>query len=181
MNWSAANGQDDPRGAGSDEGLSEFTRNLDILRQVPFFASLPLEPLKLLAYLSQREVFRPGDELYRQGDHDGRALYFIDGRAELWREGIDAPLTDFGPGTFLGGLSLLGEARRLFTLRAVSRVECLVLARERFVKTLERFPDLLPRVLDAVVSGVRDWEEGFVVNHAAVCVACRAGLGVSLL
>ena len=65
---------------------SEFQGNLEILRQTYFFSSLPLETLKIFAYLCTREKFRQGEHLFRQDEDDGQAFYIIDGRARLERD-----------------------------------------------------------------------------------------------
>ena len=62
---------------------SEFQENLEILRQTYFFSGLPLETLKIFAYLCTREKFRPGEHIFRQNEDDGQAFYIIDGQARL--------------------------------------------------------------------------------------------------
>jgi CRP-like cAMP-binding protein len=175
MNSSAANGQAEQSG---------YARDLDILRQTPFFSGLPLEALKVLAYLATLESYKPGDYLFRQEEMDDRAFYLVTGSVELLRngqEGEHALDKVYATGDFLGGLSLLAETPRLYSLRATAETECIVLTREKFTKTMEQFPDMVPRVLEAVVKGVREWEYQFVMSHAEVCEICRSGLGVSLV
>lgn len=162
---------------------SEYAENLAILREIPFFSGLPLEPLKLLAYLCERERFKPGEELFRQGDPEGKAFYILGGRAELLRHDGDRTqaLTDYMQGAFIGGLSLLADTHRLFTMRALNDMTCLTLTRERLAKVLERFPDIVPKLLVAVVKGVSGWENRFFAEHAEICELCRSRMGVSLL
>ena len=118
---------------------SEFQENLEILRQMDFFSALSLEALKLFAYLCTREKFKVGDFLFHQDDNDGNAFYIISGKAELLRqdEGGDSNLKQYSEGEFLGGLALLGDMRRLFSLRASTDMTCLVLNRDKFSKALE--------------------------------------------
>ena len=87
----------------------EFTQNLEILRRIDFFAGLPIETLKLFAYLCERETFGAGDYLFTQDEDDGQALYLISGQALLVHAAEDGELQvrQLGPGEFLGGLSLL--------------------------------------------------------------------------
>jgi len=61
----------------SDRPSCEFQDNLNLLRQTYFFSGLPLETLKVFAYLCTRESFDPGEQLFRQGEEDGQAFYFI--------------------------------------------------------------------------------------------------------
>ena len=45
-------------------GSCEFQENLEILRQIDFFAGLPIETLKIFAYLCSREKYQAGDYLF---------------------------------------------------------------------------------------------------------------------
>ena len=87
----------------------------------------------------------------------------------------------FGPGEFIGGLSLLGETRRLYSLLALEETICLVLSREKFSKILQQFPGQMPRIFKAVVSAINRWEEHFLAEMPGECDGCLPRLGVSLL
>ncbi|MFP4477672.1 MAG: Crp/Fnr family transcriptional regulator [Desulfatibacillaceae bacterium] len=163
----------------------EFQENLNMLREVSFFAELPLEQIKLVAYLATRETFKQGDYLFHQGDDDGQAFYFMSGGCDLVREGCgengEMVVGGYEPGDFIGGFALLGSMPRVFSLRAGSETMCLVLGREKFAKAMEPFPEVLPRVLQAVIDGVRHWEERFCRDPGEMCEYCRDKVGVSLL
>ncbi|EPR30973.1 putative transcriptional regulator, Crp/Fnr family [Alkalidesulfovibrio alkalitolerans DSM 16529] len=161
----------------------EFQQNIDVFRQIAFFAGLPLEPLKVLAYLAERTTFKPGECLFHEGEADGQAFYILSGRARLERSGDGAgtKLTSYGPGDFLGGLALLGDMQRLFSLCAESEVEAMVVTREKFAKTLAQFPEIQSRLMENVVDLVRDWEKSFFFDHAGACQACAEHIGVSLV
>jgi len=162
---------------------SEYAQNLEILREISFFSGLPLEPLKILAYLCERERFKAGEYLFHQDEAEGKAFYIITGRAELLRaeQDRDQAFSDYLAGSFIGGLSLLADTRRLFSLRAVADTACMTLTRERFAKTLEQFPEIVPKLLVAVVKSVSNWESRFFLDHAEICELCRNRMGVSLI
>ena len=162
---------------------SEFQENLEILRQMDFFSALSLEALKLFAYLCTREKFKVGDFLFHQDDNDGNAFYIISGKAELLRqdEGGDSNLKQYSEGEFLGGLVLLADMRRLFSLRASTDMTCLVLNRDKFSKALEQFPELTPRVFRTMVDRIRAWEERLILDPDQLCNRCRHKTGVSLV
>jgi len=161
----------------------EFKENLAILREIPFFSELPLDALKVLAYLCVREKFKAGDCLFQQKDDDGRAFYIIAGTARLQRQDgeIRWELRDVVPGVFLGGLVLLGKARRLFSLMAVSEMHCLVISREKVAKVIEQFPEIMPRILKAVLESVNGWEKRFLAGSDSSCRNCMEKIGVSLV
>jgi CRP-like cAMP-binding protein len=161
----------------------EFQDNLEILRQTYFFSGLPLETLKIFAYLCTREIFRQGEHLFRQDEDDGRAFYIIDGRARLERNdnGKKIEIRDYQTGEFLGGLTLLGETRRLFSLKSVTDTTCLVLNRGQFLKTMEQFPNLLARICNAVAKSIDTWEDRFLADRGDQCGDCMGRLGVTLI
>ena len=162
---------------------SEFQENLEILRQMDFFSALSLQALKVFAYLFTREMFKPGDYLFRQDDNDGTAFYILSGTAEVVRkdESGEFCLGKYGEGEFLGGLALLGDMRRLFSFKALTDMRCLVMTREKFIKAIEQFPELIPRVLETMVDRIRSWEERLLIDQDGLCDSCRKKVGVSLV
>jgi CRP-like cAMP-binding protein len=171
----------------SDENDSnlpcEFQDNLNQLRQTYFFGGLPLEVLKVFAYLCSREKYRRGDYLFRQAEDDGNAFFIISGRVrfELQAGGKPHVLREIGPGQFIGGMSLLGPAERHFSLEAVDDTVCIVLSREKFSKTIKQFPEQMPRISKAVVGAVNEWERLFLEELDPECGGCLPNLGVTLL
>ncbi len=162
---------------------SELEENLEILRQTWFFSGLPLETLKIFAYLCTREKFKTDEYIIRQHENDGRAFYIISGKAVLEREDNSRAkeIRDCNAGEFIGGLTLLGEVRRLFSLRATEDTICLVLEREKFSKALQQFPNIMPRIFKAVAKSIDSWEERFLTDRADMCGECMVNLGVSLI
>ena len=162
---------------------SEFQQNLEELRQMDFFSALSIEALKVFAYLFTREKFKPGDHLIHQEDNDGKAFYILSGTAVVVREDErgETNLGEFGEGDFLGGLALLGDMRRLFSVRAQTDLLCLVMTREKFTKAIEQFPELMPRVMETMVKRVRLWEKRLLLEHGGLCDQCRKKVGVSLI
>ena len=162
---------------------SEFQENLEILRQTYFFSGLPLETLKIFAYLCTREKFRKGEHIFRQDEDDGQAFYIIEGQARLERtdNGKTIEIRDYKTGEFLSGLTLLGETRRLFSLKSVTDTTCLVLNRGKFLKTMEQFPNLLARICNAVAQSIDTWEDRFLTDRGDHCGECMSRLGVTLI
>ena len=137
----------------------------------------------MFAYICGREKFQEGEYLFRQGEDDGQAFYIISGHAVLEREeeGLIREIRQCREGEFFGGFSLMGPMQRLFSLKAVSETNCLVIAREKFTRTLSQFQDLMPSLIKALVGGVDGWEKSFLSNRTDQCTDCMKELGVSLL
>jgi CRP-like cAMP-binding protein len=162
---------------------SELQENLEILRQIYFFSGLPLESLKVFAYMCTRETFKQEEYLFRQGDDDGQAFYIVSGRAGLVHTdgGGEKMIRDYDTGEFLGGMVLLGNMHRLFSLKALTDVTCLIMTREKFSTTIQQFPDLMPRIIKSVVERISAWESGFLVSRGDGCEVCGQKVGVSLV
>ncbi len=160
----------------------ELVRNLELLREIPYFSGLSMECLKLLAYLCIRETYAPGDMLFERDNDDARAHYLVSGKLEILRHNSDGPVVcrTLGPGSFLGAVALLGNLRRLFSARAVEETVCRVLAREKFANAMHRFPDQMPRYLQAVVNAIRTWEARQCAEEVT-CEVCLDKMGVTLL
>jgi CRP-like cAMP-binding protein len=162
---------------------SEFQENLEILRQIYFFSGLPLETLKIFAYLCIRQKFKQGEHIFRQSEDDGQAFYIVAGKARLERKdnGETTKVRDCDTGEFLGGLTLLGETSRLFSCISTAETTCLVLNREKFTKTMKQFPDLMLKICKAVAQNIDTWERRFLNGLGDQCGECMGRLGVTLL
>ena len=176
MSWSAEKNESCP--------TCEFQINLNILREIYFFSALPIDTLKVFAYLCTRENFKPGDYLFTQDDDDGQAFFLVSGEAVLIRSenGSEAIIRNYSAGDFSGALTLLGgNAPRLFSLKAATPVTCLVLSREKFVHAMNQYPQLMTNIFHAVVEKIHHWEELFLSERSEGCKACRQKIGVSLI
>jgi len=161
----------------------EYEENLSILRQIDFFSGLPLETTKVFAYLCARERFKPDDFLFQQDEKDGRAFYIISGNTRLSHRlnGEEKHIRDYGEGEFVGRLSLMGNMRRLYNLKAVTDVVCLMISQEKFNKALQQFPDQLPKMIRVIVENIYKWEKRFLKERSGDCSDCTQKMGVSLV
>ncbi len=162
---------------------SEFQDNLATLRQIPFFSKLPIEKLKILTYLCTRTSYKKGDFLFKQDDDDGQAFYIIQGTTLLMHKYLDREISirEYGQGSFLGGIAVLGTSRRIYSLKALDDVVCLVLTRAKFIKILEQFPELILPAIQGKLESIHTWEKHFLAQHAKDCDQCCVHLGVSVL
>lgn len=170
---------------GTNEGrqTSEFQENLELLRKIYFFAGLPLESLKVLAYICTRETFKTGEYLFQQDDDDGQAFYILSGKAGLERtdESGDRMIREYEAEEFLGGLVLLSSMRRRFSLKAIIDLSCLILTRDKFLTTMEQFPELMPKIIKSVVEKISSIEGRLLSSSLEGCENCRQMAGFSLL
>lgn len=149
----------------------ELEENLDVLRKITVFAEVPLPRLKLYAYLCKRAGFEPSEFLFRQGTADNRGFILLQGKAQVVREYQDHSifLNQLHEGEFFGGVALLSDIKRLFSVRAITRVECLTLDRESFRKLLVQFPEVGVKVLDMMIKRIFYMEETLLQKYALDC------------
>ena len=162
---------------------SELQENLQILRQTKFFSVMPIENMKVFAYICSREAYKAGDYLFHQDEDDGQAFYIISGKARLVIscEGREEVIREYREGEFLGGMSLFAKMHRHFSLVAETDLKCLTVTREKFMATMGQFPELMPRIVQTLVESVYRWEERFMATRSKCCEACRHWLGVSVI
>ena len=118
--------------------------DIEVLREVPIFASVELSKLKLLAFASQRMSFDPGQVLCREGDFGDTAYVIIQGAAEVCVRAGDSEITvaSLGRNDFVGDMAILCDTPRTATVRASSRCETLVIGKTQLLGLLRSFPDM---------------------------------------
>lgn len=160
--------------------VPELTRNVDILKEVPFFEGFPPEVMKLLAYLAVRGDYDEGDVLVERGDDPGLAFAVVEGELAVYREGKSGEecLRSYGEGAFLGGFSLLGSMPSLFTIKAVRPTRLLIIEREQFAKVAEQHKELAPLLRKVVLKQLRRWEQANIEEMESCCLT---KVGVTLL
>lgn len=119
------------------------------LRQVPLFAGVSPNRLKLLAFSSERVSYRPGDALCLQGDVGDAAFVILSGRAEVL---VDSPkgqsrVAEVADNAVVGEIAILCETPRTATVKATTQVEALRIGKENFVKLMTDFPETTIEVM----------------------------------
>jgi CRP/FNR family cyclic AMP-dependent transcriptional regulator len=150
----------------------ELDENVDILRMVPAFSGIPMERLKLYAYLSKRMQYRAGEFVFRQGESGNLGYIVICGKAQVIGELKDHSilLNEFGEGDFFGGLALLSDAARLFSVRAVKDLECLTIDRETFQKLFVQFPEVGLKTLNFMIKRLVQMQEKLMRARTEECL-----------
>lgn len=125
----------------------------DFLARVPIFAGCTADEIAQIAAVAQDSHFQPGQIIVTQGT-PGHAFYLIlSGRVEILRDGIS--LGAFGSGDFFGEMSLLDQAPRSATIRAIDATSCLMLSSWDFKAVLERHPGIAIKLLEVLSRRLR--------------------------
>lgn len=167
----------------TNEECSEFLSNLAILRQTHVFSSLPMEAVKLFAYLCTREWYKQGDYLFKAGEDDGCSYYILMGSADLILEsdGKADLVRSYPKESFLGALSMLAPMPRQFSLRAANDLTAIVMTREKLSKVIEKFPELTLQIVKAVARKIDQSEKQGIEGFRKLGSGVKDLLGTSLI
>jgi CRP/FNR family cyclic AMP-dependent transcriptional regulator len=115
-----------------------------VLRGNPLFEKVDGSRLKLLAFTSDRQVFKPGDVLFHEGDTADAAYVILDGEAEVVAETATGPILIAvrGRNGIVGEKAILCDMPRTMTFRATSRLETLAIEKSIFRQLLLDFPEI---------------------------------------
>ena len=131
-----------------DRAMPIPERELQVLRSVDLFASLPAPELEGLAARMTEVKATPGTAVVRQGE-TGHHFYVIeDGEVEVIRD--DRPAATLGSGDYFGEIALVRHVPRTATVVAKTPVTLLSLEREGFLEEVTGHPVVRKR-LDAIV------------------------------
>ena len=119
--------------------------DIALFSQVPLFAGLDGDQLRLLAFGAERRAVAAGQELFREGSPAEAAYVVSKGKLELlaFQRGGSARLEAVAtPGTLLSELALVTMVERKFTAVAAEDSEVLRISRTLFHRLLEEYPQV---------------------------------------
>jgi hypothetical protein len=110
-----------------------------VLANIPIFAGIEPNHLKLLAFSSQRITFAPNHDLIRQGQPGEAAYVVLNGDVDiLLGEGEnEVVIAKKGQHSLLGELSLLSGTLSTATVRAATEVTALKIKKEVFLELIQ--------------------------------------------
>ncbi|MGZ9225439.1 MAG: HEAT repeat domain-containing protein [Anaerolineales bacterium] len=137
--------------------VSMFERIL-LLREIPIFAELSADDLKLVAEIAREEWYPHNTDIFHQGDEGDRMFVIVEGRLRVLvsTNGVDQELAKRGPGEFFGEMAIIESAPRSATLCAESDVRVLAIDGEMFKGILHERPDVSFAVLRSVSRRLRE-------------------------
>lgn len=162
----------------NNDNIPEMQRNLELLKEIPFFSAFPVKVLKLIAFVSIRGSFPASDLLYEEGDNPDRAYLILSGSLILTTRGEDGEnrvVKRFTPNDFVGSLSLFGSMPALFNLIAETKTTVLTIDRKQFSKILTQFPEIQLLSLKAILKEIHRWEKTNI-SEQDPCCSTRTGV-----
>jgi voltage-gated potassium channel len=125
----------------------DFVVTWAMVARVPLFSRLDAIEVSEIMRILRAKMVRRGEIITARGEQ-ANAMYFVtSGQVELTIPGEKVTLAD---GDFFGELSLLQQAKRSGTARAVTRSDLLVLEADAFATLLDLRPELRERIEQTV-------------------------------
>ena len=120
-----------------------------MLRQIPIFAGIKPSKLKLLAFASERMIYRRGQVLCRQGEPGDAAFVMLSGTADIIVTSStgEVKVAVVGENAIVGEIAVLCGVPRTATVRAASPVEVLRIGKEHFLALVHDFPEVAAEIM----------------------------------
>lgn len=128
------------------------------LRRVPLFSGVPDHVLAGVARVAVEVPVAPGEVVIELGDEDETMFVVVDGTLRVDAGGHT--LTELGPGTSFGELSLLAPGPRSATVTVTTPGVLLRLDRPTFEELMVDHPELARSAIRMLVELVRDRTPG---------------------
>lgn len=134
--------------------MSTLTQEVDLLRKIPLFAAIEPGKLKLLAFASNRKIYKDGQDLFRQGDSGDAAFVIVNGTADIIRhtDVDEVVIASLGNNEIIGEISILCEVPRTATVRASGELEVLKIKKEHFLGLMVQVPALGVEIMRELAS-----------------------------
>jgi hypothetical protein len=129
-----------------------------LLREIPIFADLSPEDLKLIAEIAREEWYPRNTDIFQQGDEGNMMFVIVEGdlRVMVSTNGVEQKLAQRGPGEFFGEMAIIESAPRSATLCAQTDVRLLAIDGEMFKGILRERPDVSFAVLRSISRRLRE-------------------------
>ncbi|MEM6902470.1 MAG: cyclic nucleotide-binding domain-containing protein [Pseudomonadota bacterium] len=123
-----------------------------VLAQVPIFAHLQPQQLKLLAFTAERLQFEAGETLYSPGDQPDGVYIIIDGMVDMIRgiRGEENVIATLGPKGVIGELEVLSSISRVALVRTASKASALRIDPMVFINFVRNDPELAFAVIRGI-------------------------------
>lgn len=133
----------------------------ELIRRIDFFQPLDDRMIDRIAHLCIPREYSTGDYIVRQGD-PGLGLYFITrgaARVEIAKGGIVTPVAELHAGEFVGELSIIDQKPRSANVVCSTDTSCLLLTRDRFMKLLDKHPEIALQMAKSLAARLRRADE----------------------
>ncbi|MFN0164887.1 MAG: Crp/Fnr family transcriptional regulator [Bryobacteraceae bacterium] len=149
----------------------------DLVTKIEFFSNLDEKVVKRIADACIMRQYPKNETIVRQGEM-GRGVYVISrGRVRVEREQTakKVQVAELGPEQCFGEMSLLDSEPGSATVTANEDTECLLLTRDRFVKLMNKYPEIPIRTARVLAERLRVAHEKLTPASAATPPGAAVG------
>ncbi len=131
-------------------------QEVEILRNIPMFAKIDPPKLKLMAFASERLSFRPGQELFKQGDAGDSAYIVVEGEADVLVNTPNGALkvATLKRNDIIGEIAILCDVPRTATVAASTDLVTLKITKDLFFRMVTDFPDMAIEIMRSLAHRV---------------------------
>ena len=132
--------------------------NLELLRRVPLFASLPATQSASIADAIIKKRFKRAEVVVEQGKKSDALYIILTGRARVMstdNRGREVILATLQPGDYIGEMSLIDDEPHSATVRTEVQTDVLMLGREAFSRVLPENNSMSFNILRGLVARLR--------------------------
>ena len=131
-------------------------QEVEILRNIPMFAKIDPPKLKLMAFASERLSFRPGQELFKQGDAGDSAYIVVEGEADVLVNTPNGALkvATLKRNDIIGEIAILCDVPRTATVAASTDLVTLKITKDLFFRLVTDFPDMAIEIMRSLAHRV---------------------------
>ena len=141
---------------------SHNSETIASLRAIPMFSGVSEDALESIASLMIERGFPKNKTIVEEGAPGDYMYIIVEGRVKVTKlsgDGREKILELLDVGDFFGEMSLFDEAPRSASVKGLSQVRILALARNDFLRLLARSPDLALSVIQELTRRLRQVDE----------------------
>ena len=134
--------------------MATLSEEVELLRKIPLFSSIDPGKLKLLAFASDRKVYKKDQNVFKQGENGDAAYVVVDGLADIIIETPDGEVVvaQLGSNEFIGEIAILCDVPRTATVRAHGDLTTLKIKKEHFLGLVSQVPELSIEIMRELAS-----------------------------
>jgi signal transduction histidine kinase len=134
--------------------------SIEFLRQLPLFQGLADADLERLHAQAREETVAPGQAIIVEGETGDAVYVLLDGDLQVTKRagGHDVKVDVRRPGEVIGEMSLLDNAPRQATVRAITPSRVLIISKDMFDAMLASSPNAAIAILHTVTARLRQNE-----------------------
>jgi CRP-like cAMP-binding protein len=140
----------------------DVAATLDVLRQIPYFRSLPQTALQTLATSLRERRYQPGDVIFRKGDRSEGLGVVLRGRVRTMTtsaEGREQVLKVFGPGRTFADIPVFDDESQPADAMAMSESIVVFIPQGDLLDCLRQHPDAAIEVIRLFASRLRAYKQ----------------------